>query len=92
MNAKADKADSDTAPWILMAIETDLKGEREPIALVRTPEGDKRVPLSETKGKVNIFEQLPDCKKQELARKLLEWYREWKVEQEHISAEQKEDK
>lgn len=82
MNAKADKTDSDAAPWILMAIETDLKGEREPIALVRTPEGDRWVSLPETKEKVNIFEQLPKYAEKELARKLLEKYKEWKAAQE----------
>lgn len=87
MSSKNNEGNASAAPWILMAVEMDLKGEREPIALVRTPEGDKRVSLSEAKGKVNVFEQLPDCKKQELARKLVGRYREWNTEQERASAE-----
>lgn len=81
MSTKTSKADSTTAPWTLMAVKMDLKGECEPIALVRTPEGDKEVLLSEAKGKVNIYEQLPDYQKNELARELFERYKEWKAKQ-----------
>ena len=81
MNNKPKKEKSEKAPWILMAIQADLKGEKEPTALVRTPEGDKVVPLSETKGKVNLYEQLPEYKKKELIRKLYEDFRKWETEQ-----------
>lgn len=75
-----------------MAVEVDLKSEREPIALVRTPEGDKRVLLSEAKGKVDIFDQLPDYAKREFSRKLLEKYRKWEAEQKIHSQNNREDK
>lgn len=81
MSTKVNKVDSTTASWILMAVKMDLKGECEPIALVRTPEGDREVLLSEAKEKVNIFEQLPEHAKKELARKLLEAFKEGKAEQ-----------
>lgn len=81
MSTKVNKADSTTASWILMAVKINLKGECEPIALVRTPEGDREVLLSEAKGKVNIFEQLPEYAKKELVRKLLEAFKEGKAGQ-----------
>lgn len=79
MSTKVNKADSTTASWILMAVKINLKGECEPIALVRTLEGDREVLLSEAKGKVNIFEQLPEHAKKELVRKLLEAFKEGKA-------------
>lgn len=81
MSTKVNKADSTTASWILIAVKIDLKGKCEPIALVRNPEGDREVLLSEAKEKVNIFEQLPEHAKKELARKLLEAFKEAKAEQ-----------
>lgn len=65
------------APWHLVAITMDLKGEKEPIALVETSEGERAVPLSEAKEKVDLYGQLPESKKKQLAehiwRKCIEW-------------------
>lgn len=92
MSNKKSKEDADNAPWILMGIVTDLKGEREPAALVRTPDGDKEVPLSETKGKVNLFDQLPDYAKRNLVRDLMKKYKKWAAEGKPGSEIAKEDK
>ncbi|WP_165173570.1 hypothetical protein [Adlercreutzia sp. ZJ242] len=90
--SKENGEERSAAPWILVSITVDLKGEREPMAQVRTPDGDKEVPLSEAKGKVNVFEQLPEYKKKELARKLLAEYKEWKAGQEANPPQQIEGK
>ena len=64
----------DKAPWILMAMTVNLKedDQKEQMAFVRTPEGDRWVPMSEAKGKFNLFEQLPEYQKELLARRIYE--------------------
>ena len=59
-----------------LRISRNTTDQEEPMAFVRTPEGDRWVPASEAKGKVNVFEQLPEYKKKELARRVLDMIRE----------------
>lgn len=73
--------DKNQERWILKCMRVDLKGEQETMALVQTPAGERVVPLSEAKGKVNLYEQLPEYKKQELCRSILKDYEEWIAEQ-----------
>ena len=58
-----------------MAVKVSLDGEPEPIAVVSTPEGVRAIPLPEAKGKVNLFEQMPEVRKQIFIEKLYEGYR-----------------
>ncbi len=65
---KAPQANKSQALWKLIAVKASLDGKSEPAALVSTPEGMKAAPAFEAKGKVNVFEQLSEAKKQLLVR------------------------